>query len=225
MMKFGDIFKKSFLSGFSGTDLSLKDALIALLITFLIAIYIFAIYRIITRKDFYDKNFNISLPAIALITAAIIITIQSSIVVSLGMVGALSIVRFRTAVKNPLDLVCMFWAISVGIICGAGLFELALILSVMVTIMILLLDWIPVAKASMILVLQMNGNGNEKKICEIIAQYTNHYKIKSRKRSKESVYMVIELKCKEESKLLEELSNAEGMLYTTLMEHDGEVTF
>lgn len=73
-----------------------------------------------TRKTFYSKNFNTSLAVVAVVTAAIILTVQSNIVISLGMVGALSIVRFRTAIKEPMDLAFMFWSISVGIICGAG---------------------------------------------------------------------------------------------------------
>jgi hypothetical protein len=128
-----DIFKKSFLEGFASTDINIYTAASAMLITCLIALYIFLVYRIVTRKTFYSKTFNIAIAAIAVITAAVIITIQSSIVVSLGMVGALSIVRFRTAVKDPLDLVFLFWSIVVGIICGVGLAEIAVMLSIIVT--------------------------------------------------------------------------------------------
>ena len=107
-MNFGDIFKKSFLEAISTGDISWKWILFITLITCLFAAYIFFAYRIITRKTFYNKSFNISLAAIAIIVAAIVISIQSSLVVSLGMVGALSIVRFRTAIKDPVDLVFLF---------------------------------------------------------------------------------------------------------------------
>ena len=111
-MSIQDTFKKSFLTNFNTGDINSQDVLVTLLITLVLALYIFFIYRIISRKTFYNKNFNVSLAALAMITAAIIITIQSSIVVSLGMVGALSIVRFRTAIKEPMDIAFLFWAMG-----------------------------------------------------------------------------------------------------------------
>ena len=94
-MSIKDVLKKSFVSSISMAELSVSELLMVLGVTLLLALYIFFIYRIFTRKNFYNKSFNISLAATALITAAVIITIQSSIVISLGMVGALSIVRFK----------------------------------------------------------------------------------------------------------------------------------
>ena len=152
MRTFSDIFKKSFIEGFSSSDISYKTAIIALAVTTILAIYIFFVYRVITRKTFYSKTFNIALAGIALITAAIILTIQSNIVVSLGMVGALSIVRFRTAIKDPMDLMFLFWSISIGIICGVGLGEIAVVLSLFITVLIIGLDKLPVAKAPLMLV-------------------------------------------------------------------------
>ena len=128
-MNYIDIFKKSFLEGYASANLTVKSILVCMLITILISAYIFMVYRMLNRNAFYNKNFNMSLPAIAILTAAIILTIQSNIVISLGMVGALSIVRFRTAIKDPMDLVFLFWAISIGIICGAGFAVIAVIAS------------------------------------------------------------------------------------------------
>ena len=128
IMTFKDIFKNSFLNGFS-SGIDVKTILIGLAITTVLSLYIFFIYRLVTRKTFYAQTFNLSLIAMAVITAAIILTIQSNIVLSLGMVGALSIIRFRTAIKDPLDLVFLYWSISIGIICGAGLSVIAVILT------------------------------------------------------------------------------------------------
>ena len=111
-MNISDIFKKSFLEGFSAQDINIYTTVVVMLITAALALYIFLVYKVLTRKTFYSKNFNIALAGITLIVAGIILTIQSSIVVSLGMVGALSIVRFRTAVKDPMDLMFLFWSIS-----------------------------------------------------------------------------------------------------------------
>lgn len=128
-MSVQDVIKKSFLKGFQNTNLLLRDVAILMLMAAVLGIYIYFIYRIVTSNTFYSKSFNTSLILMSVITAAIIIAIQSSVIVSLGMVGALSIVRFRTAVKEPLDLIFMFWSISTGIICGAGMVGLAFVLS------------------------------------------------------------------------------------------------
>ena len=119
-MSFKDIFKKSFLEGFASTEITTLTVVTALGVACLLALYIFFVYRVVTRKTFYSKNFNITLAGVTVITASLILTMQSSVVLSLGMVGALSIVRFRTAIKEPMDLMFLFWSISVGIICGSG---------------------------------------------------------------------------------------------------------
>ena len=154
-MGFQDVFKNSFLEGFRGMDITTGKIAATLFVTALLALYVFMIYRLV----FYSKSFNISLAALSLITAAIILSMQSNLVISLGMVGALSIIRFRTAIKDPMDLVFLFWSISIGIICGAGLYEVALVTSVAVTVCILVLDLLPVAKAPMMLVV----NSSQKK--------------------------------------------------------------
>ena len=112
---------------FRSMDITTAKIVATLFVSALLALYVFAIYRLVTRKVFYSKNFNISLAAMSIITAAIILAMQSNLVISLGMVGALSIVRFRTAVKDPMDLVFLFWAIAEGILCGASLLPLALL--------------------------------------------------------------------------------------------------
>lgn len=148
-----------------------------------------------TRRTFYSKTFNISLIAVALIVAAIIVTIQLSVVVSLGMVGALSIVRFRTAVKDPMDLVLLFWAISVGIICGAGIPGIAISLSLMVTIVLLIFDRIPVAKTAMILVINgdFSDGSIDQKIEEIVEKYCKFYSEKSRNIADGQLNLVLEI--------------------------------
>ena len=224
-MSIQDTFKKSFLTNFNTGDINSQDVLVTLLITLVLALYIFFIYRIISRKTFYNKNFNVSLAALAMITAAIIITIQSSIVVSLGMVGALSIVRFRTAVKDPLDLVFLFWAIAVGIICGAGFYSIAAIVSIIITIMIFVLDMIPVAKVPMILVVRASYSDMQNEILNVVATEAKYYKVKSRNIMNGQLNMIIELKTGNESELLDQIYGIEGVEYATLLDHDGEVTF
>lgn len=206
--------------------MSSAQIIFALAMTCLIAVYIFCIYRLMTRKTFYSKNFAISLVALAIITSSVIITIQSSIVVSLGMVGALSIVRFRTAVKEPMDLIFLFWSISVGIICGAGLAKIAVVASILITAVLFLLDILPVAKAPMILIVNASADeGKGEEILKLAGKYSKYTKVKSRNLSSGLLDMVIEVKVSEEEKLVGEMSAVKGVNSVSLLSHDGEVTF
>ncbi len=220
-----DILKNSFLESIAAADVTPQEIFLVMFITTVLALYIFCIYRVLTRKTFYNKSFNITLAALALITAGVILTIQSSIVVSLGMVGALSIVRFRTAVKDPMDLAFLFWAISIGIICGARLYVIAVIVSIFLTILFFVLDKLPVAKAPKILVVNADGMDAEDKILEVVEHLAGYYRVKSRSLSAEQLDMVVELRVKEEKELVKGINGLEGVHAVSLLAHDGEVTF
>lgn len=220
-----DIIKKSFLEGFADKDITVETVAIALLVTTLLAAYIFIVYKVMCRKTFYSKNFNISLVGVALITASIIITIQTSIVVSLGMVGALSIVRFRTAIKDPLDLMFLFWSISTGIICGAGFAENAVILAVVLTIVVVVLDYLPIAKAPMILIVNSDDIESEENILEGVKKYSKHYTVKTRNISHDQLNMTIEISTKSVSELIKDTLKVNGVKSVSALAHDGEVTF
>jgi len=224
-MSFKDIFKRSFLEGFSSAEITTPTIVIALGIACVLALYIFFVYRVVTRKTFYSKNFNITLAVITVITAALILTMQSSVVLSLGMVGALSIVRFRTAVKDPMDLAFLFWSISVGIICGAGLAQVAIILSVVITVGMLVLDALPVAKAPMILVVNTDDLDAENAIVTAVRKHVKHLQVKSRNMTDASLDLVIELRTAEGSALVRDVKNISGVTAVSLLSHDGEVTF
>ena len=225
-MSFSDIFKKSFLQGYSTIELCTKGIIVALCFSLVLGVYIFFCYRLLTRRTFYSKNFNISLVCMSLITTAIILTIQSSVVVSLGMVGALSIVRFRTAIKEPMDLVFLYWAISVGIICGAGLSEIAIILSVVVTLAVVVLNRIPLGRAPMILVINAeNDKETNKAIRQIVRKYSRYYTEKSRNISGGQLNLVIELGVNAGDELTADLSCLRSIHSVSLLSHDGEVTF
>ena len=225
-MGFSDIFKKSFIEGFSRYDMSTVSLVATFCITLLFALYVIFVYRLLTRKSFYSKSFNISLAAVTLITSAIIMTIQSSVVISLGMVGALSIVRFRTAIKEPMDLAFLFWAISNGIICGAGLAEVAVPLAIVLTLLVVFLDKIPVAKAPRILMVSYEGYDEEEKVLALARQYAKAVTVKSRSLSAGRTDLVIELRIpsEQEGKLVRELGGMEKITSASLLAHDGEVT-
>lgn len=219
-MSIQDVLKKSFLNQFN-SDLSTTSIVGTLILTALIGTYIFVIYRAVCRKAFYSKSFAISLPVISMITASIIISIQSSVVISLGMVGALSIVRFRTAVKDPMDLAFLFWTISVGIICGAGLLEVAVEASILITIVMLLLHFVPNVKPALLLLV----NGTDSKIQAELEQVLKFYKIKSRNMTGTGIDMIVELKTKDEGALMEKVLAIPAVESATLMTHDGEITY
>ena len=224
-MSFKDILKQSFLEGYTDTDIGTRTIIVTFLLVCALALYIFFVYRIATRKTFYSKSFNIALAGVAVITAAIVLTMQSSVIVSLGMVGALSIVRFRTAIKDAMDLMFLFWSISVGIICGAGFAEIALILSVVVTVGIILLQLLPVAKAPMILIVNADALDAEKAVIEEIKKETKYLKVKSRNMTKDALDLVIEVRTKEGAELIQRIMEIKGVTSASLLSHDGEVTF
>ena len=225
MISFSDVFKKSFLEGFAGTEIGIKTTVIALSIASLLALYLFVLYRVLSRKAFYSKSFNISLAGITLITTAVILTIQSSIVVSLGMVGALSIVRFRTAVKEPMDLMFLFWAITNGIICGVGLANIAVLLSLFLTVGIMLLDRLPVVKAPQVLVVNAGDCTIEEAVMQTVGKYAKYSKIKSRSMTADTLNLVIELRTDAGSDLLQQIMELDQVSSASMLAQDGEVTF
>ena len=223
-MSVQDIIKKSFLEHFS-TDLSTSKIVMILFITAVLGVYIFGVYQITCRKAFYSRAFAISLVVIGLVTSAIIVAVQSSVVISLGMVGALSIVRFRTAIKDPMDLGFLFWTISVGIICGAGLFEVAFLASACITVVMLMLHFVPNVRPALLLIVNAESVGTEQMLVEVLKKETKYFRIKSRNVNSTGMDMIVELKTKRENQLVENVSALNGIRTATLMAHDGEVTY
>ena len=220
-MSTNDIIKKSILESFN-SDITNTTIIISMVITILIALYIYAIYRLCSNKNFYSKDFNKTLAIMSVITAAIVLAMQSTLVISLGMVGALSIVRFRNAVKNPLDLLFLFWSISVGIICGASLYQVAIIMSLAVTILLLLLEVVKPPKAPYLLVLNGTNKDMEENLMQILKTNAKGYQIKARNIGTDGINMVVELRTKKEKDLLSECEKIEGITNVSLLSHDGE---
>ena len=222
-MSIKDVIKKSVLEGFTQADISTTRVLITLGITLLLAVYILLIYKMQCRSVFNSKEFNITAAATSIVTAAIVLAMQSNIVVSLGMLGAHSIVRFRSAIKNPMDLLYLFWSVSVGIVCGAGLFEIAIISSVVITITIFLLDLMPVNKPPYLLIVSSSDLGIENSLNDVLKTYTRYYRMKSRNVTRDKINLIIELRSNKEAELFQACGKIEGIENFSLMSHDGEV--
>lgn len=206
-------------------DMSWEDILLNIVLAAVLGFFIFLSYAISHRGTIYSRKFNASLVILTVLTGTVMTVIGNNIALSLGMVGALSIVRFRTAIKEPMDLMFLFWSISVGIICGAGLAQVAVILSVVMTLGILILDRLPVARAPMIFVVNADNFDAEDAVVETVRKYAKHYRIKSRNLAENSLDLVLELRTDEGGKLVREVMGLAGVTSASLLAHDGEVTF
>ena len=165
------------------------------------------------------------LGVLPIITAGIILAMQSNLVISLGMVGALSIVRFRTAVKEPKDMLFLFWSIGIGIILGARNYELALLISIVVTILLFLLELVPEGRASVLLVVNMDGEGREDELMPAVQKLTQSYKVKSRNRTMDGTDLIIECRTKQEGELLDAVSSLGHVISASVIARDGEAVY
>lgn len=223
-MSLMELIEKSLLEGYATSEITIETMFLSIGFTALISAYIFMIYKYINKNSFYNKNFNLSLIALSVITASVILTIQSNIVVSLGMVGALSIVRFRTAIKDPLDLVFLFWSISVGIICGAGYAMIAIISSIVLTIVVILFVLMPKDTGTVVLVVDAKSAKTEEAIIKVVSSLCRQYKVRARTATTTSLNMAIEIKVSRKEKLLEKLLEVKGVESASIVEHDGDIT-
>jgi uncharacterized membrane protein YhiD involved in acid resistance len=212
-MTFQDIFKTSFLE--TATDLSALQIGITLLLSFVIGLFIFQIYKRTYNSVVYTKSFNLSLVVMTMITSLVIMAVTSNIVLSLGMVGALSIVRFRTALKDPMDIVFMFWAIAIGIVNGAGLYLLAIIGSFVIGAIIYIFHLNNKKETPYILLISFADIAVEKQVIDKIKSKVNRYFIKSKTINSECIELTIELRINDEEmglinelQLINSVSNA-----------------
>ena len=218
------ILESALIEGYATTKIDIAEVGVCLLLATLIALYIFTVYRLFARNTFYDRNFNLSLIGMSVLSASVLLTVQSSIVVSVGMVGALSIVRFRTAVKDPMDLVFLFWAIVSGIICGAGFALIAILASLVLTLILLALTKLPAAHPSQLLVINAASLEAEPTVMALLNRYSRTVKVHSRSVTASGMNLSIELRTKDEHQLIGELLGVPGIRSATMVAHDGQIT-
>ena len=222
-MSFKDAIKSSVYSSFTGDALQVHEIIIILLVALLVGAYIFLVYKSTSKAAFYSKDLNITMAGMPIVVAAIMIAMQSNLVVSLGMVGALSIVRFRSAVKNPLDLLYLFWAISCGIIVGVNLLLLAVVLCAVMTIFLIVLEKIPNARAAELLVLRGNlHSADYTNLYTILKEESKGYQEKSRSIRNGESEVIIELHPKDTEKMIARLTEMNVFTQVNLIAHDGQ---
>ena len=221
-MAFNDIFKSSFLE--KASSFSILDMVIALALAFAIGLFIFLVYKKTFRGVMYSENFGVSLLAMTLITTLMILAVTSNVVLSLGMVGALSIVRFRSAIKEPLDIAFVFWSISVGIVLGAGLIPLAIFGSVFIGIILLVFINKKSSDNPYILIVNCSDDNSENLAMNHINKSVKKHVIKSKTVSASNgIEITVEIRLKEMStKFVNEINNLEDVNNVVLVSYNGE---
>ena len=223
-MSIKDAIKKSVLQEFTDPAVTMGD-IAALGMAAVLALYIYLIYKLVTRSAFYSRDFNKSLAMLPVITAGILLAMRSSFVISLGSVGALSIVRFRNAVKDPMDLVFLFWSISIGIVCGAKLYALAILLSLVLTVLVFVLDLIPAAKSPMLLVMNGSDASVEAALQPILKQQAKAAHVKSRNLTTAGIDLIVELRPNDPPALVQACAALPGVQSVSLLDHDGQIRY
>jgi uncharacterized membrane protein YhiD involved in acid resistance len=220
-MTFNDIFKSSFLENV--TSVSILDMVLALVLAFCLGMFIFLIYQKTYTGVMYSSSFGVTLVALTMITTLVILAVTSNVVLSLGMVGALSIVRFRTAIKEPLDIAFLFWSIAAGIVLAAGLIPLAVIGSVVIGIVLLVFVNRKSHCDPYIVVLQCEGHDSEQAAKAYLEQQTQRCVVKSKSAQKGSVELNLEIRLKDDNTdFVNALAEMPGVHSAVLVSYNGD---
>lgn len=219
-MTFNDIFKSSFLE--SVTGFSLSEVLLAMLFAVIVGLFIFWVYKKTFTGILYSSGFALTLIGLTLVTTLVIIAVTSNVVLSLGMVGALSIVRFRTAIKEPMEIVFLFWSIAVGIVIGAGMIPLAVLGSVIIGIILLIFANRKNVENAYILVLNCENEEAENTAAELLKNTVKKYRIKSKTVNAEGIELTTELKIKDDKMaFVNQMNEITGVKNATLVSYNG----
>ena len=220
-MTFNDIFKSSFLENI--TSVSILDMVLALVLAFGIGLFIFLVYKKTYQGVMYSSSFGVTLIALTMTTTVVILAVTSNVVLSLGMVGALSIVRFRTAIKEPLDIAFLFWAIAVGIVLAAGLIPLAVFGSLATGLMLLVFVNRKSRCDPYLVVLQCDSHESEARAADFLRQRTRRCMVKSKTVQKDAVELNLEVRLKDEDTgFVNALADLPGVRSAVLVSYNGD---
>ena len=220
-MTFNDIFKSSFLENFS--SVSIIDMIIALALAFVVGLFISFVYRKTFSGVMYSASFGVSLIALTMITTLVILAVTSNVVLSLGMVGALSIVRFRTAIKEPLDIAYLFWAIAAGIVLAAGLIPLALFGSIAIGVVLIVFVNRKSHLNPYIVVIRCEDSEAEKRARDTLSSKVQKCVVKSKTAQKGLIELNMEIRMKgENTDFINELADLPGVTSAVLVSYNGD---
>lgn len=219
---FSDILKNSFINNFV-SDISLSKILITMGMAFIIGFFIYLLYKRVFSGVLYSKSFNVSLIGMSMITAMIILAVNSNLVLSLGMVGALSIVRFRTPIKDPTDLIFLFWSAAAGIVVGAGFYTLAILGSVIVGLILFFLIKRSSFETPYLLVVNCEDNESERDVHQHMGTLVKRYNVKQKSVTPGNIEMTLEVRLKdEEGKVVNAVSMLPGVRNAVLISYSGD---
>ena len=220
-MNFSDVFKSSFIENIA--SVSMLDMAIAMALAFLIGIFIFFVYKKTFSGVMYSSSFGVTLVALTMITTLVILAVTSNVVLSLGMVGALSIVRFRTAIKEPLDIAFLFWAIAVGIVLAAGMIPLAVIGSIVIGVVLLVFVNRKSHFNPYLIVINCDSHSSEENAKNYLKDKVNKCTVKSKTAQSGSVELTLEVRLKDDNTdFINELSAMNGINSAVLVSYNGD---
>ena len=220
-MSFNDVLKSNFLDNV--TSVSLIDMAIALVLAFGLGMFIFLVYKKTYSGVMYSSSFGTTLVALTMITTVVILAVTSNVVLSLGMVGALSIVRFRTAIKEPLDIAFLFWSIAVGIVLAAGMIPLAVIGSIIIGIILLIFVNRKAHKNPYIVVIRCDGHDSETKAKSFLDGKTERCVVKSKTAQKGLVELNLEVRLKSDNTdFINAMAGINGVISAVLVSYNGD---
>ena len=220
-MTFNDIFKSSFLE--SAQEFSILNVLLGMVFAVVIGLFIFLVYKKTYTGVMYSGSFALTLVGLSMVTTLVIMAVTSNVVLSLGMVGALSIVRFRTAIKEPMEIVYLFWSLAIGIVIGAGMIPLAVVGSVIIGIVLIVFANRKVNECPYILVLNCANEHSEKAAFEILQGSVIRYQIKSKTVNENGMELMTEVRTKNnDMSFVNKISQIPGISNTTLVSYNGD---
>lgn len=220
-MNFNDIFKSSFLE--TMTSVSILDMAIALVLAFGLGLFIFLVYKKTFNGVMYSSSFGVTLIALTMITTVVILAVTSNVVLSLGMVGALSIVRFRTAIKEPLDIAFLFWSIGVGIVLAAGMIHLAVIGSVIIGVILLVFVNKKSHTHPYIVVVRCENHDAEAQVNKFLGEKTERCVVKSKSAQKGEIELNMEIRLKDDNTdFINNIADMNGVHSAVLVSYNGD---
>ena len=220
-MTFNDIFKSSFLENI--TEFSATDTLIAMVAALVIGMFIFVVYKKTFNSVMYSTGFAMTLVGMTMVTTLVILAVTSNVVLSLGMVGALSIVRFRAAIKEPMEIVYLFWAVAAGIVIGAGMLPLAVIGSGIIGVILILFANRKVHDNPYLLILDCQDENAENAAVSLMKEAVKKYAVKSKTVNAKGIEFTAEIRMKDgETAFVNRLNEITGVENATLVSYNGE---
>ena len=215
-----EVFENIF-NMYSNESITTVTIISVLLMVLFLAVYEFLVYRFVSHRSFYNKSFNITIAILPFFISTIILCLQSNIIITLGTIGALAIIRFRTAVKDPVDMLYLLWSVYVGIICGCQLFEVGVLTSILVTVVLVVLDHVNFGRRPFVLILHSNED-IENELKSSFKEKKIGNKFKSRNYTNKGYDYAIEFTTKDIEGLKKELSNNEKVSKYSIIEYDAD---